>query len=127
MIDVTFQLLIFFLLTAQFLPPEGDLAAAVPLAQTEQSNQQPTELTITVRTPVSITPSALYTINDRTVRSSEELYQALLRYKADYPAAWKDTVVKIQRDQQARYQFYVDAYNQARRAGFEKVGLPALK
>jgi biopolymer transport protein ExbD len=124
MIDVTFQLLIFFLLTAQFLPPEGELPAAVPgLGQENASSSEDLRLDIMVKAPVSVTPDAHYVINQtRTLRSSKELYDYMIDYKNRYSSRWRETIVEIDYGNSVRWQFPVDAYNQARRAGFEKVG-----
>jgi len=49
MIDIVFQLLIFFLLTLKIIPPEGDFNINMPLGQTSNTQEIPQTLDLKVR------------------------------------------------------------------------------
>ncbi|MFW6133354.1 MAG: ExbD/TolR family protein [Planctomycetota bacterium] len=139
MIDVTFQLLIFFLLTATFRS-EGNIAYQFP----------PVGLTAATDTPVGTVNVVIYQhgegdsakpgyrvlVDNRGVaevappsgelsraqynRMSEALYQVLVEQRAkgeEVPANVKPEGGFIM------WKFVVETYNQTRRAGFEKVGI----
>lgn len=127
MIDVTFQLLIFFLLTAQFMPPEGTLPGTVPGRSKAPQRDDLLKIQIDIQPKPSVTPDAEYVINQgEAVGSGEALYAWLENYKADYPNNWEQTRVVINPNFQARWQFTVEAYNQALRAGYKMVAFAPL-
>jgi len=123
MIDVTFQLLIFFLLTMTFREQEGQIPGALPrlggLVAGQQVKLEP--LTIVIRPVGSDRSRCTYQISGRPIpmETAEQLYQVL---KARQQEIGADEPVVIKPRPNVRWQFVVEAFNQAVRAHYKDIG-----
>ena len=125
MIDVTFQLLLFFLLTSTFRQAEGQIPGTLPAAEAAQSETIEKEIRIKVlpHGPYGNLPMFELTGEDAPILSAQKLHDALaarLKYVSDA------SPVVIEPAANVRWLFVVEAYNQAVRARFKNVGfMPA--
>jgi len=123
MIDVTFQLLLFFLLAFTFREAEGAIPGSLPAVEKKPGEKSfiPPDL----RRPlvIFVNPvrgSVVYEISGQggTLRNSEELYRRLIALRglleSDVPVQ-----VAVRRD--VRWEYAVEAYNQAVRAKFKSI------
>lgn len=127
MIDVTFLLLLYFLLTSTFRENEGQIPGSLPV-QGAVSTRLVTPLKpIRIRlVPISdsaggYNTTARYDVDNlRPVESPVELYNILLGRKK---AVRSDEVpVVIHAPPEVRWQFVVEAFNAAVHAKFKKIG-----
>ena len=120
MIDVTFQLLLFFLLTCEFRESEGNIPGSLP-AIGPSSGATPVKITLK---PSGVGRSAYYEINGVAgmISSPRELYVRLKRRQAALGTT--DVPVVIHPQPNVPWEFVVEAFNQAVRAKFEKIGFP---
>jgi biopolymer transport protein ExbD len=124
MIDVTFLLLVFFLLTFTFREQEGQIRAGLP----KQGSLAGIPGMI-VRVPVLVHSAgpagrdAIYEMEgvESVISSPQELY-AMLRARRQALSA-DGVVVVIKPTRHVRWQHVVEAFNQAVRAKFESVSL----
>jgi biopolymer transport protein ExbD len=129
MIDVTFLLLLYFLLTTTFRQQEGQIPATLPqlgaISIAQREEVQPLRITII---PAGIDRSACrYEMSSQeiAIESPEKLYEALLAYRQ---ASQNDDVpVMIQSRRDVRWQHVVEAFNQAVRARFKRIGFSRLQ
>ncbi|MEM9353534.1 MAG: biopolymer transporter ExbD [Planctomycetota bacterium] len=118
MIDVVFLLLIYFVCTASFTPPETVLAAAIVAEKTEQGagteNNAPPLERIVVKVN-SNGPASTWVVNSRTISSPAELtevLEALAAIDARLPLVLDVTPA-------TPVGVAVDAYDRCLRAGFQ--------
>ena len=127
MIDVTFQLLIFFLVTSQYLAPEGFLPGSVPEIEIDNP-VPPDQVSPTIQVLRRVTNTGLetvdYVIKPTKFEDTEDLYQWLVAHKEKYGV--KDVTVTIKPDTEVFWGYAVDAYNSAVRAGFTKVAMAPI-
>ena len=129
MIDVIFQLLIYFVVTASFTQDEGVLAAKMP--QREGSSQDdipPQELVIQIQ--AAGTDYVLSIEGDpSTVRHFNDLRQRLEAMRFDPSTGTgsikADDPVKIRPEGRVRWQHVVNAFNTAVAAEYTDVGFAA--
>lgn len=121
MIDIVFQLLLFFLLACQFRMDEGQIAANLP----DLSGEPPKTLKIE---PIDITLRAvgddgvLIKVKDvGEMDSAEELYRYLMGVKPSGGKEADDVPVTIHPFGNVRWTHVVNAFNQAVRADYKKV------
>jgi biopolymer transport protein ExbD len=123
MIDVTFQLLIFFILTLSFRTAEGQIPGTLPReGGVTAEDVSPTEPIF-----VRVTPQgqwrelAAYEIRGQgaPVDSPQELYNALAAMREDLSG---ETPVFIRARGDVRWKYVVEAFNQAIHADWESVG-----
>ena len=124
MIDVTFLLLLYFMLTTTFRLQEGQIPAALPqtggIVAGQTVELQP--LYILLRPTGVDRLGCIYEIRGRGIGmdSPAQLYDTL--------EAWRDAIgttevpVIIQPRSDVRWRYVVEAFNQAVRAKFEKIG-----
>jgi biopolymer transport protein ExbD len=114
MIDVCFQLIIFFMLSLRLYSPEGDFSVKMPLAAPEQGLPDETQslpVQIRLRADASGNLAALQ-MGQRTLRSFEELRQqirdicGLDRGPAATPI---DTEVEIDSDYNLKFEYVMEA------------------
>ncbi len=117
MIDVTFLLLLFFLLTFTFRVAEGTIPGTLPGG----SDPEPIAETIVVDVVRPLDPmladAGVFFIDNERFDSPESLYRELVRSKTIAEA------VSIKPSRGVRWQHVVDAFNQAARAKYDKIGL----
>jgi len=124
MIDVTFQLLLFFLLTFTFREAEGQIPGSLPEEGTggisaQQQLERP--VTITLRPAGRFRESVIYEISDLSVspQNAADLYQQLA---ARAKQVGLEVPVVIKPNGNVRWEYVVDAFNQAIAVKFKNIG-----
>jgi len=124
MIDVTFQLLIFFLVATEFRQPEGNIPGTLP--QAPIAADQPAvdfldPLKITIR-PGSGSVEVIYELEGAgfQINDPERLYEQLRSYRKAHGDS-KEIPVIIHPLYTVPWNLVVDAFNQAIRAGYESI------
>lgn len=121
MIDVTFLLLLFFLLTFTFRDAEGVLpnSMSAGIGEGRRVIEIP-PIRIRLKAVGRMRESVLYEVGPTTavVRGPGELYRTLTRLRERVSG---ETPIIIQPHGSVRWQYAVEACNQARRATFEDV------
>ena len=112
MIDVTFLLLIYFILTTVFSPPEDQLTPALKVEQGSASKESDLEPQIVSVT--SIGSQQVYQIGDQTIPDRSKLAMILVRLP-------NDPGIIIRVDDAVTVGFAIAAVQEARDAGFERV------
>ncbi|MFW6145974.1 MAG: biopolymer transporter ExbD [Planctomycetota bacterium] len=119
MIDVTFQLLLFFLLTMRFTPPEGQLPADLPRLESSTAAVAPLE---PVRVRLERTEAGLRIDLSRyhlAVDSFGALHETLVELRERFGSG--DPPVVIVPGDGVTWADALNAYNEARRAAFVNV------
>lgn len=126
MIDVVFQLLTFFVLTMQFIAPEGQIPANLPAEDGLQSVSQVALENIIVNMRVDASDNVIMEIEGQqtAITSFGELYSVLRAAAEQYDTTASPVVIKPR--PRVPWGPVVNAYNQARRAQFEIVGFAPI-
>jgi len=121
MIDVTFQLLLYFLLTSTFQPNEGEIPGTLPSAGHTTAPDDPLKpIRVTVSPEGMMAENAQYQVGRLApVTTPEELFEALAGQRRQFPDADIPVVIKPQGD--VRWQFVTEVFNAAIRAKFKKI------
>jgi len=125
MIDVTFQLLLFFLLTCEFRETEGNIPGTLPskgnIIQQVEQNPPPEPIQIQVRASAD-RASASYQMTgvQIMITSPQELYQCLKQRQDQLGSDEVPIVILPNAD--VPWEFVVQAFNQAVRARYKKIG-----
>jgi len=107
MIDIVFQLLIFFIITWQFARDEVDLKVKVPTSQQGKVEKRPIgEVTINVR------ESGVVVVDGKQI-THEELKQKMLRLSA----AFENQPVRLRGDEDCKWQDVVKVVDVCREGG----------
>ena len=126
MIDVIFNLLIYFVVTANFIENEGMLLAQLPGIATAPENEPPplTEpLQIDLREHGGNATRVQIYLNDTPLNGNfSELAAQLKGLLANQTYQATDNV-EIRSTNRVRWTYVLNAYNQARRVGFDKIQL----
>ena len=121
MIDVTFLLLLYFLLTSTFRKDEGQIPGTLP-ATTGQAAEKPL-LHKTIKIKIAemgvFRDQVQYTIGSKSLNDPGQLYALLQRR---WESQGEQTPVVIDPSPRVRWKFVVDAYNQAVHAKFKNIG-----
>ena len=124
MIDVTFQLLLFFLLTFTFRQAEGLIPGSLPRGDLGTPDQRKVldPIEITVRQPsFSLPDKAVFEIRHEHVPLATAM--ALFKRLEDLRRVRSpETPVVIHATTAVRWEHVVDVFNQAVQARFEKIG-----
>ena len=112
MIDVTFLLLIYFILTTVFSPPEDQLTPALEVEKGSASEE--TDLEPQIVSVTSIGSQQVYQIGDQTISDRTQLAMILVRLP-------NDPGIIIRVDDAVTVGFAIAAVQEARDAGFERV------
>lgn len=112
MIDVTFLLLIYFIVTTVFSLPEDQLTPALEVEQGSSSVE--TDLEPQIVTVTSNGSQQVYQIGDQTVADRSQLATILVRLP-------NDPGIIIRVDDGVTVGFAIAAVQEARDAGFERV------
>jgi biopolymer transport protein ExbD len=121
MIDVTFQLLLFFLLATTFRQAEGQLPASLPQGRAAGGLDQ------TIVRPIRVTllpapgGAAYHLDGGAALADAAGLYRELVARRQAYGS--DEVPVAIQPRWDVPWQYVVEADNQAHRAGFKSVGV----
>ncbi len=113
MIDIVFQLLVFFIMTFKIAAPEGDFNIRMPLAAPSQGVPEPDALP-----PIRVRLTALgngqlagIQFGTRPLNNFEELRQQIIEMLGPNPgpSVVENTEVELDCDYQLRYQYVVEA------------------
>jgi biopolymer transport protein ExbD len=115
LIDVLFLLLLFFLLGTRFRSEEGQIPATLP-GTGGAAGPVSTAVMLKVRPAGANGLTANYEWAGMLLSSPGTLYDDMSRY------ANKDMTVQVQPTADVRWEFVVEAFNQAKRSRFEKIG-----
>jgi biopolymer transport protein ExbD len=124
MIDVTFQLLLFFVLACEFRAVEGRIPGSLPKSGGDQRDEivplEPDPIRVVVARSID-RESVLYRIGltRKPLAGPQELYERLMGVRRQLTTA---VPVVIQPERDVPWKFVVEAFNQARRAEFRKIG-----
>jgi biopolymer transport protein ExbD len=120
MIDVTFLLLIYFLLSTTFRQAEGQLPGTLPKAGPiiDIDDRELLAIPLQVRAMGANCESAVYSFggSDAPLRSPQELADSL---RARRERIGADAMVVIRAGRAVRWRYIVEACNQAARANFQ--------
>lgn len=126
MIDVVFQLLIFFMFTFKIVTVEGEFAITMPAA--EQGSAAPTSENITVLPDIQVQllagengDLAAIQVGDTNVKSMDELAATLKAIVGDDPQMAGDVEMKIIAPDNLKYGNVVAAINAAARVKIQKI------
>ena len=125
MIDVTFQLLLYFLLTTEFRMQEGQIAGTVPEEGSvgSESVVDIRPIRITIRRGSRLAGGAAYTVLSRGLRvpaaTAGELYVRLMQERDQQGP---EVPIVIEPAATVPWEFVTEAFNQAVRAKFQRVG-----
>jgi len=122
MIDVTFQLLLFFLLTFTFRQAEGLIPGSLPGHQGVAQDDPVPPIVIDVVVPldmVNADAGAFLIENDR-YDNAQQLFLELKRQKLELQSDRRPVVIKPAPG--VRWQHVVDAFSQGVNAKYKKVG-----
>ena len=125
MIDVTFQLLIFFLLTTTFRPAEGQIPGTLP-----QQGQGGVSAEERLDRPINITiyPAGVDTVAyeveglGHRITEAQKLYEALMSRQTKVGTQGTKVPVVIKPLGSVQWRWVTEAFNQSVRARFENVG-----
>jgi len=124
MIDVTFQLLLFFILTCEFRESEGMIPGTLPskgsIAQEVSDTPPPDPIQIKV-IPSADRLSASYELTGVGVAISLRELGPLLQARQEQIGS-REVPIVIFPNQDVPWGFVVEAFNQAKKANFEKIG-----
>jgi len=120
MIDVTFLLLLYFLLTTTFRQAEGQIPGDLPKTDGRRIARP---ILIHLRAVGPGGAGVLYEMSgiDDSIRSPKGLYAKLTARRQQWGSTEVPVVITGRSD--VRWQYVVEAFNQAVRAGFAKVGI----
>lgn len=121
MIDVTFQLLLFFILTMQFRPPEGQIPADLPAgAAPSAAEMVPLEpVRIILRAGMDGAADIEVARYAGAIGGWAALHEVLRDLRADFGSP--DVPVIIEPGPGVSWQHALNALRQAQRAGFEDI------
>jgi biopolymer transport protein ExbD len=126
MIDVVFQLLIFFLVGTQFRTPEGEMAAHLPKEGPGPVDKTAVDpILVTLLAPADRTHEPAVRVDGRPI-SMGRLENRMFRIASDKRI--RDSVpVIIEAEPDVRYRWVIRTLNVSRKAGFGKVHFAASK
>ncbi|MFM1802479.1 MAG: hypothetical protein RJA81_1831 [Planctomycetota bacterium] len=126
MIDVVFQLLIFFMFTFKIVSVEGEFAITMPAA--EQGSAAPTSENITALPDIQVVLSASETgelagiqVGDSEVKTLEELATTLQAIVGDDPELASDVELQINAPDNLKYGYVVGTINAAAKVRIQKI------
>ncbi len=129
MLDVTFQLLIFFVLTASFAINEGILPADLPTGPTAQQQQAPPqEPVVIVLRPIGVDGVSIWLERSENIPDGDfvRLYEKLNGWRYDEQTnptgmLTDDNPIIIKPNEDVQWNHVVNAFNAVRRARYTNV------
>mgnify|MGYP000961320276 CR=1 FL=1 len=121
LIDVSFLLLIYFLVTSTLEPRESDLSMELPTESGQTSNIKIDPLKI------RLTQSGEVSIADQVMANDAAMEDELDRYKELTDATGNKPLVIISADDEAKQQRFIDLMNALARVGITTVTLSGFK
>jgi len=129
MIDMTFQLLLFFLLTTTFRQAEGKIPGSLPaaggIAAAATVRLEPIRIALIPTGSERV--GCIYRMSGHhvTMGTPRQLYEALAGRKRALASSRVPVVIEPRPD--VRWQYVVEAFNQAVRAEFKSIGFAAAQ
>ena len=120
MIDVTFLLLLFFLLTFTFRQAEGVIPGTLPGGDLPPPPGEVIVVDVVKPLDPVMADAGVFFIGSERFDTAESLYRGLMKMQAMTP----QVVIKPSRG--VRWQHVVDAFSQAVRAKYENVGFHSI-
>jgi len=120
MIDVVFQLIIFFMVASSFVEQAKVYKVSVPKAETPQTISTEEAMKVAVTADGTVAPSEARDEADKFERL-EDLVERLKLYKREQEAKSKEAVVVIEGDKDAKYQRIIQVWNAVKNAGIRQV------
>lgn len=123
MIDVTFQLLFFFLITMTFRQNEGMIPGSLPERGMGVATIDPLKESITVRLQADGEDGkdVIFKIDGQVMTNGEELL-GFFKERIKLLGAATDSPIVIAPQGDVRWQWVVEAFNQANAAEFKEIG-----
>ncbi len=121
LIDVSFLLLIYFLVTSTLEPRESDLSMELPTESGQASNIKVDPLKI------RLTQAGEISIADQLMPDDSAMEAELDRYKELTDATGNKPIVIISADDEAKQQRFIDLMNALARVGITTVTLSGFK
>lgn len=112
MIDIVFQLLVFFIMTFKIVTQEGDFNVKMPLAAADGAEVDPTALDMTLRLTANGEGELTgIRLNDKTFDSFDELHLHVISIVGgDQPSSLRESAeIEIDADFQLRYEYVMRA------------------
>ncbi|MCW8131895.1 MAG: biopolymer transporter ExbD [Planctomycetota bacterium] len=120
MIDVVFQLIIFFMVASSFVEQAKVYKVSVPKAETPQTISTEEAYKVAVTADGNVAPSDARKPEDKFERL-EELVERLKIYRQEQETKQKEAVVVIEGDKDAKYQRIIQVWNAVKNAGIRQV------
>lgn len=122
MIDIVFNLLVFFLVATKFTPAEGVLAGRLPDVRTSQAVLSVPTVPIRIRLVPQDGTGYLIMIEERSVRPADfdQLAELLRQIQAE-PGYDEKTPVVLLADAELVWDHVVNAYNAAVRSKYKNI------
>lgn len=112
MIDIVFQMLVFFIMTFKIVTQEGDFNIKMPLASSQGAEVDPTALDMTLRLTANAKGELTsIRLNDTNFQQFEELHRYVIGLVGgDQPGSFRESAeVEIDADYQLRYEYVIQA------------------
>ena len=112
MIDIVFQLLVFFIMTFEIVTQEGDFNIKMPLAADSGANVDPTALDMTLRlTSNAAGDLTSIQLNNNTFQQFSDLHNHIIGLiGGDQPDVAREAAeIEINADYQLRYEYVIEA------------------
>jgi len=112
MIDIVFQLLVFFIMTFKIVTQEGDFNIKMPLAAASGSEVDPTALDMTLRLTADADGELTgIRLNDSNFSGFAELHNHVISLVGgDQPDSFRESAeIEIDADYQLRYEYVINA------------------
>jgi biopolymer transport protein ExbD len=120
MIDVTFQLLLYFLLTTTFRKDEGQIPGTLPNITGKQSAVKPTRIEIVLRPTGEVYEGCQYEVDNRPPVDNPKALRDLLNDLKQVKGV--EAAIVIRSYSTVRWKFIVEAFNAAVYNKFKKIG-----
>lgn len=112
MIDIVFQLLVFFIMTFKIVTQEGDFNVKMPLAAASGAQVDPTALDMTLRLTSNAEGQLTgIKLNDQTFQAFDELHRHVIGLVGgDQPDSFRESAeIEIDADYQLKYSYVIEA------------------
>ncbi|MEZ5433387.1 MAG: biopolymer transporter ExbD [Verrucomicrobiales bacterium] len=128
MIDVSFLLLIYFLVTSTIDPKETDLGMKLPTTQTNEATQvKVDQMTIQVSAEGNVVLNDEPLETDATKRDLPLLNERLKQYVDAAKLSQSDPLVVVAADDASKGQRFIDVLNSIAKAGIKNVTITGFK
>jgi len=127
LIDVSFLLLIYFLVTSTLLPKEGDLGMQLPSSTPSNNPIKLDPMTIKVSEMGQVYVQDELLEDDPESRALDNLHSTLKSYKDTCDATESEPIVIVAADDKAKHQRFIDVINTLAKVEITNVTLTGFK